>query len=233
MAGVTLAPESVTAVVVTRGDVPLEEVLASLIFRDVIVWDNSKLETDWGAFGRYAAVHSFGTAPVIYVQDDDCVVKPADQLRLLEAYEAGVLTALMPAERVDYKDTVLVGWGALFDRHLPAAAFRRWQGAGTGAEDEEFRVVGCDFVFPMLTRWRRLDAHHRDLPHAHADNRTWATYPDYANVKERILREARAVRDAPSSRTCPECGGGFAWVVTDGRHAGPSCTTLNCPRAFP
>ena len=39
-----LSPDQVTAVIVTRGDVDLAPVLDSLIFDDVVVWDNSRID---------------------------------------------------------------------------------------------------------------------------------------------------------------------------------------------
>lgn len=188
-----LAPWDVTAVIVTRGDCELSEVIESLIFEKFVVWDNSIEGSDMGAFGRYlAAVNAGG---VIYFQDDDCIIPGEDQLRLVAAYEPGILTALMPPERVDYIDTVLVGWGSICDSELPWEAFTRWQRAGFDLGSDEFRVIGADFVFPMLSKWKRLDGYHRDLPHAHAPNRTWASWPNYADVKNRYLREARLIRD--------------------------------------
>jgi len=183
----------VTAVFVTRGDCDIAPVLDSLIFGDVKVWNNSKLP-DKGAFGRYLAAGTV-LSPLVYFQDDDCLVPEEDQRRLLDSYEEGVLSALMPPERTDYTDTVLIGWGSLCDRDLPWDAFNRWQINGYSTDTQEFMVVGADFVFPMLVPWKRLDGSHTDLPHAHAPNRTWASWPDYAAVKDRYLTEGRRIRD--------------------------------------
>jgi len=182
----------VTAIIVTRGDCDLNPIIDSMIFGHVLVWSNQE-RVDWGAYGRYAAIE-LAHSEVIYFQDDDCVIPEDDQRRLVDAYEPGVLTALMPPERTDYTDTVLIGWGAIFDRELPRLAFAKWAAAGHDLTTDAFKIVGCDFVFPMLTPWKRLDGHHRDLPHAHAPNRTWASYPDYATVKAQFLTEARAIR---------------------------------------
>lgn len=187
--------EDVTAVIPTRGDVDLAPVLDSLVFPRVLVWNNSQEPVDLGAYGRYQAIARAALTGPCYFQDDDCLVPAADQERLVAAYEPGVLTALMPRERVDYIDSVLVGWGSLFDADLPARAFQRWQDAGHLVDTDEFRRVGCDFVFPLLTPHRRLDSHHRDLPWAHAANRTWST-PDYHDLKADFMAKARAIRDA-------------------------------------
>lgn len=184
----------VTAVIVTRGDCDIAPILAELIFDNVCIWNN-KVAIDYGAYGRYVAIRDHVHTDVVYVQDDDCVVPELDQWRLLDAYEPGTLTALMPPERIDYRDTVLVGWGSIFDRSMPEAAFQKWLDAGHETESREFRVVGADFVFPILSRCKRLDGYHRDLPHAHAPNRTWGSFTNYGVVKEAFLREGRLIRD--------------------------------------
>jgi hypothetical protein len=190
-----MGPDDVTAVIVTRGDCDLTRILGTLIFDKVCVWDNSKAVSDLGAYGRYQAIQDHVHTPLAYVQDDDCIVGQAEQLRLLDEWEPGVLSAMMPPERIDYHDTVLIGWGAIFDRDLPEMAFERWRQAGHPLDTPEFQIVGADFVFPMLTKWKRVDGYHTDLPHAHAPNRTWASFPNYANVKEWFLKEGRAIRD--------------------------------------
>jgi hypothetical protein len=194
LVAVTVAPWDVTAVIVTRGDCDLEPILASLIFDDVVIWNN-EVAINYGAYGRYVAIRNHAKRDVVYVQDDDCIVSEEDQLRLVNAYEPGILTAMMPPERIDYLDTVLVGWGAIFDRGLPDIAFERWIATGHEMDSRKFQVVGADFVFPILTPWKRLDGYHQDLPHAHAENRTWASFPDYGLVKEAYLNEGRRIRD--------------------------------------
>jgi hypothetical protein len=190
----TLAPWDVTAVIVTRGDCDIEPILASLIFDKVCIWNN-EVALDLGAYGRYQAIEEFVHTDVVYVQDDDCVISKEDQLRLVDEYEPGILTALMPPERTDYRDTVLIGWGSIFDRSMPAAAFQKWVAAGHETESREFRIVGADFIFPILSNWKRLDGSHTDLPQAHADNRTWASFLNYGQVKDAFLREGRRIRD--------------------------------------
>ena len=207
---------NVSAIIVTRGDVNLDLVVASLPEEwEVLIWNNGERRLfrrafgtllariitghseglpDLGAYGRYAAIE-YAKHDVIYFQDDDCIVMPDDLERLTESYEPDVLSALMPPSRVDYTDTVLIGWGALFDRHLPEFAFARWTHAGHLAQTHrDFNVIGADFVFPMLTPHKRIDGEHEDLPWAHAPNRTWSL-PGYEKTKQWFLREARAVRD--------------------------------------
>jgi hypothetical protein len=213
---------TISLVIVTRG-VSLRQQLATVPDEwEVVCWDNgllccwavgpghngrawsgpSKLHRipyNLGAYGRYAAVgHAKGDR--IVFADDDCVIATEDYRRLEDEHQEGVLTALMPASRTDYDDTVLIGWGAIFDRDLPEFAFARWAWE-TAAEPDpraredspEFRVIGADFVFPFLTPHRRLDAEHEDLPVAHAENRTWRS-PGYQETKAWYLDRLRQIR---------------------------------------
>lgn len=127
----------VTAVIVTRGDVGLTEIIAGLPVDEVVVYDNSGLvkhfshseesghvryAANLGVYGRFAGIE-FADSDVIYVQDDDCII---DAEAVIDAYEAGRLVANMPESRwADYPDSALIGWGAVFDRDLPQSAFAK------------------------------------------------------------------------------------------------------------
>ncbi len=67
-----------SAIVVTRGDVNLNEVVKSLRLceriGDIIIWDNAK-RGDSAVYGRYAAIAE-AKHPLIFVQDDDCILPP-------------------------------------------------------------------------------------------------------------------------------------------------------------
>jgi hypothetical protein len=179
----------VSAVLVTRGDVDLEPILASLPFADLVVWDNSQRERDLGAFGRYAAIAE-AKHEVIYTQDDDLIVQRHDEL--LAAWEEGMVVANMPAWKTDYLDTVLIGYGSLFNRSAPQAAFERYA-RFYEIDDEDFYRIGADFVFPLLTPFKRGDFGIAELPYAHAADRTYR-HPDYRQKKQMYLRQARRVR---------------------------------------
>lgn len=80
---------NVSAIIVTRGDVDLEQVLAPLPQEwERVIWDNGARRLsrygpgysldlhevdDLSVYGRYAAI-AHATGELIYVQDDDCVV---------------------------------------------------------------------------------------------------------------------------------------------------------------
>ena len=79
---------NVSAIIVTRGDVDLGDIVASLPSEwELLVWDNGArvvhgrprsatlwmVEDDLSVYGRYAAIE-YASHDLIYVQDDDCVV---------------------------------------------------------------------------------------------------------------------------------------------------------------
>ncbi len=64
----------VAACLVTRGNVPMDDIIDSIPEDwEVVVWDNSKRE-DLAVYGRFAAI-TLTDAEMIYVQDDDCVLE--------------------------------------------------------------------------------------------------------------------------------------------------------------
>lgn len=161
---------SVTAIIVTRGDVDLTDIIHSFFNEwEIIVWDNGvghvrvypphdgpSLGTrlidskrlapaeDLSVYGRYAAIEH-ASNDLIYVQDDDCIVR--DPSLLVSAWKdadangwtegpgepwGGVVCNMPPEFRHDfYTHHALVGFGAAFHRDAPARAFARmWDGLG-------------------------------------------------------------------------------------------------------
>jgi hypothetical protein len=182
----------VTAVIVTRGDVDLAPIVESLIWPHAI-WDNARLH-DWGAYGRYVAA-TLVKSPLIYVQDDDCIVPPDVQRALLAEHEPGVLVSNMnPNHNAGMPLLALPGWGAIFDRHLPAVAFEKWAAAEPDDDgSDDFFRVGCDIVFPVLTPSRMVDLGHENLPHAWDAHRTHVQ-PGYKAKKDWYYRRATEIR---------------------------------------
>lgn len=236
-----MRPEDVAAVIVTRGDVPLEDIYESFPdFGQVIVWANGSgcridgpggtflwdsgtlnLETmeaefpDLSVYGRYAAI-ARSSLPVVYVQDDDCIVP--DIPGLLDRYAPGRIAANMPESRwADYPDSCLLGWGAVFDRHLPERAFwragfdgrvspfpeddwERYRSTRPGGGSWEWRSGpafrrDCDLVFTTLTPHVKVDLGFRHLPWAETPGRLFRA-PEHAAVRDEILAAARACRDS-------------------------------------
>lgn len=181
----------VAAVLVTRGDVDVAEVLASEPFRgETAVWNNA-VEADLAVYGRYAAIDRV-TAPVIFVQDDDCVLPPESYRALLDAYRPGTVASVMSAyHQTHHRDDALIGFGALFDRGLPAAAFRRYSPldpvflATDPTADPAFRRC-CDVVFTALTPRVAIDVPFRYLPWSSTSTRMWKQ-PGFAIERETVL----------------------------------------------
>jgi hypothetical protein len=181
-------------VLVTRGDVDLAPVLDSLPFDDVVVWDNSKRERDLKVYGRYAAIADAKNS-VIYSQDDDCILSRF--AAFLREYGPRTIVSNMPVDHVaggtDYSDSVLIGWGSLFDRDLPFAAFERY--AGHYPVDDELFYRTCDVIFSTLTPHRRIDLGFEHLPHAYAESKMWRQPGNYEERLE-VLQRARTVRES-------------------------------------
>jgi hypothetical protein len=196
----------VTAIIVTRGDVDLLPIMETIPDAwEVLVWDNGlgvlrTFENEkWGiradglpdlsVYGRYRAIR-YAAHPIIYVQDDDCVVSEPEQI----AWESdsggsayGQLVCNMPhlfrgGER---EEAVLVGFGAAFHRDLPAAAFERF---GRGGIAPSVFKDQCDLVFTTLTPVLKTHVPIEVLDYAFAEDRMYRK-PDRQ-------KERRAVYDA-------------------------------------
>ncbi len=194
--------DEVTAVVVTRGNVPLDDVLASITFPKKIVWDNSK-GNDQGAFGRCIAARRV-TTPYVYFQDDDLIVRREWQRALMEAYEPGTLTVNMPAE--DYRPgdvrpwlrhLVWQGWGAIIATRDVMKAHQCWLAHG-GTVDEDYKIVGGDVILGTLIPHKRvdIDAGRSTGLHGNDRPRTSAMRDDFARKTKFYLR-ACEILDVP------------------------------------
>ena len=156
----------VSACLVTRGNVDLEPILATLPYDDVVVWNNSERE-DLGIYGRYAAIAE-AKHPVIFTQDDDLLVTCHDQLA--NHYRPGRLVCNYPHPW----DIPWVARGALFDRDLPERAFAKYRARGY-QHDRDFTHWICDGVFAMLTPFDVVDYGSEDLPWCNDSGRVSTT----------------------------------------------------------
>ena len=187
-----LRPSDVTAIVVTRGDVDLGEIGASLNeagYRSVYVYDNNEA-LNLGVWGRWHAA-LLAPTPVVYVQDDDCIVEGHDALCIAHAARPRVgITANMPVSRWDdYPDSCLVGWGALIDRDRIQPAISRW--VANAKFGGAFRLE-CDIVLTTLIPHVKVDLGFRHLPWAETPDRMFRNpRPD----RPRLQALARTIRD--------------------------------------
>ena len=187
--------QNVTACLVTRGDQQehLDLILESLVFDNILIWDNS-VNRDWKVAGRYLAAMQAPT-DVVFFQDDDVLVPLETQLALLEAYEEGVCVANW-GHGVDpdgYEDLPLVCGGAVVDRGLCFDSIVQY--AAEWPLDEAFQYE-ADFVVGVLYPSFR----HLHLPfeinmeiaqhHTRLVNQPWQH-----ELKFEITERARVIRD--------------------------------------
>lgn len=162
---------------------------------EVVIWNN-QLEQDLGPYGKYAAIEQ-ARHDVVFVQDDDVLLPPGSIRELVAAYEPGKLVANMPQEfRPHYPDSAMVGFGAIFDRELPAEAFEWFFGyhVGMSGESPLFLRESCR-AFAVLTPLVLVDVPKTDLPWASDPGRLWRQ-PEHVAMRDRMLDLARQVRDA-------------------------------------
>jgi hypothetical protein len=188
-----LKTSDVTACLVTRGDVDLRPILDTLIWDNVIVWDNSVRE-DMKTAGRYHATMEAKT-PVVYYQDDDVLVPRTTQLALLDAYEPGIPTAVYAhGETPDgYEDVLLVGAGALVPAAVPWKALNRY--LDFWPADDGFHY-DCDFIagtlYPIVKNVRLPFTIQLELAQhpSRLCNQPWQY-----DLKFDVTQRARAIRD--------------------------------------
>jgi hypothetical protein len=210
MIGNTISRDDVTAVVVTRGDVPenIGKITRRLYYGagipNIYIWDNT-IEPNMGVYGRYAALEKVDTRAV-FVQDDDCLLEVEAIHALIDAYDPGRIVVNMPEGRwPDYPDSCLVGWGAVYDRVLPDRAFNRFAFSshangmiafGSDGVDQSFFDRTCDVVFTTLTPHTKHDLGFQHLPGAEDPARAMFLQPGHGEERARMLDLARKVRDA-------------------------------------
>lgn len=195
-----LSPVDVTAVIVTRGDVPLGPVLDALIFPNVVVWDNSERGCDQMTFGRMLAAREAPTA-IIYSQDDDIVHSPANQMAILAAYQQTYLVGCMWKDWSDgarrqgiedgYDDLVFPGSGSI--SHLDM-----WEDAILAYlehyPDDDFFRLWCDTIIGVITPTIQLPLRFSELDWGSNENRM-AHMDGAVALKTEAIRRAREVRD--------------------------------------
>lgn len=200
-----ISPDQVCAVLVTRGDVDLTPICETLPYGDTIVWDNSsKFLGDYRVFGRYMGILET-RQPYIYFQDDDCIVRNHEQL--MAAWEFGKVVGNFrrdPARERFFRDSTLLGWGALFERELPFRAFFRY--ARYFPIDEEFMFgLGAEFTWPILTPSKKVlvdiepggavEWLKEDGADVFGRPDRMSNQPGFYEEMERVMTRARGVRD--------------------------------------
>jgi len=162
----------VSAVLVTRGDVDLTPILATLPYADVVIWDNSRRPRDLKCLGRFAGMLE-ARFDTVYLQDDDLLFTAHAELCAL--HERGRVTANMPSpwyERTGYdrEGSVQLGAGSLLERGTPWGPLRRYLSRW---DADELFLTYCDDVVGILAPSVRVDLGYEILPYASAPGRIY------------------------------------------------------------
>lgn len=158
-----------TAVLVTKGNVPLDEIDQTFADFYYALWDNST-HMDFSVMGRYVLASDQKT-DLIYFQDDDCVTSPAE---IVAQWEPGKIVCNMPValgHRANYENQLdkLMGFGSVCERSLIKETFERyWKHFPIDA----VCLREADRIFTGLNSERIKLV---DVPVRHLE---WATAPD-------------------------------------------------------
>lgn len=186
----------VTACLITRGDTDLSAIIDTLAgYDEVLIWDTGR--PDMGVYGRYQLV-SEARNPVVYLQDDDCIVPASTQADLIAAYQPGVLVANWGHGETPcgFEDVALVHAGAIVDREIPAKAFMQYLEHFPWDDDMEREadmIVGC------LTPHEHVHLPFEILPLA-SDPSRMCNQPWQREKKMRVTNRCRWIRDHISGR---------------------------------
>ena len=196
-----LSPADVSAVIVTRGDIDLGPVLDSLIFDDIVVWDNSREQRDQMTYGRVLAVCR-AKHEVIYSQDDDLIHSHDNQTRIVASYDEEFMVGCMWSEWSDgarrqgiengYDDLVFPGSGSISHRDTWLDAVDDY--LDQYPEDDFFRLWS-DTLIGVIAPTRQLDLRFTTLPAAKNGCRM-ANLPDAVQLKAEAIRRGRQIRSA-------------------------------------
>ena len=166
----------ISAVIPTRGDVDMTQILAKLgdypEVKEVLVMVGDT------PFNRYLGARK-AKYEVIYTQDDDCIT---DLRPLINNYRPGlIVNAMTPQHAKNYPGRqTLIGFGAIFDKGLVHVL--------DGWEQDDLFLREADRVFASLNEHFTVFPEIDILPCASAPNRLWCQ-PDH--IAKRIAIEER------------------------------------------
>ena len=186
-----------TAVVVTRGDVDLGPVIESIQAADP---DEIIIRKGWaGVYERWDAA-AMAKHPLVYVQDDDCIVDVRKVIYEYDPNRPGLVHCNMPREhQLQYfsqdgqplKDGIaLVGFGCVFSRDR-VSVFSQY--LRHFVLDDVTRSE-ADRIFTALNAVRLIDVgvHHREF--CSRDDRMWKR-PNHGAMLKEVRRRIRIVKE--------------------------------------
>ncbi len=190
-----ITPDQVSAVLVTRGNVDMTEILDQLTadgIEDIVIWNNAERDPDLSCYGRYAAI-SEAKNEYIFHQDDD-LVSPVGEL--LKHYDpVRDRHAILMNNRID-EEWPLTAIGALFHRDILPGTFDSYI-EEYGFDDDFCRV--CDVIFAYQHPIRRVVLGYRDLPWA--SDPASSMYLEDGHMQVRI-RARQRIFDLIARDTC-------------------------------
>jgi len=159
----------------------MTQIIDSLPFEDIIVWDNSQRQ-DLSCYGRFAAIAE-AKHDYVYVQDDDLLAPAAE---IVERYDPerdrwGIVANNRPDE-----GWPLLGIGSVFHRSLADCFGEYIEFFGF---DADFCRI-ADVVFGYIHPYRKIWLGYTDLPWQTAPNRMYLQ-PDHYHVRD--LARARTL----------------------------------------
>jgi hypothetical protein len=180
-------------------------ILDSLIFDNVVVWDNS-IKPDWKCAGRYMAALRCHTS-YVYWQDDDVLVSPAVQRELLRQWDnSEPIVANYGHGENDggYGDLPLVCGGAVARWRDAWGCIARY--GAVHPLDEAF-MYEADFVVGVLyPSFKHIhEPFEINMPIAQHSSRLCNQEWQF-DLKLEITNRARAIRDARTSPRRPGAG---------------------------
>jgi hypothetical protein len=118
---------------------------------------------------------------MIYYQDDDAICAVDD---LVKNYKEGMINILMDAPKIEqyknYRMTMGLGWGSLFNREILMNLKRYTDIYG---EDELFRRDTEKILTHLVYPQNRIVSSHQDLPTAMASDRLWRQPNHWTNMQ--------------------------------------------------
>lgn len=177
----------VSACIVTRGNVPLDDIIATLPYDDIVIWNNAEKIADMKVYGRYLGMLE-ARHDVIYFQDDDVIFR--HHAELLAAWEPPYTANNAHGDNDGgYGDLALPGAGSLMFRRAAWRAIGIYLRANW--PDEGF-LYEADYIVGALTPFQ-----HVELPYERLyqdDDSRMCRQPWQEGLKEVITNRARRLR---------------------------------------
>lgn len=183
-------PSEVSAVLVTRGNVPdlMVRIVRSIKragITDIVTWDNSQRPIDLSCYGRYEGIKE-ARNEFIYHQDDDLIAPVA---QILEAFDPVQDCRTIVANDNPDEEWRLTNRGIIFHRSL-AECFDAYT-ALYGFDADFCRV--SDVVFAYQHDFRRVTLGYKDLPNASVHGSSMYLDHDHYEVRERARARTLAL----------------------------------------